>query len=613
MGWSLRIARIDGTDIKVHWSFVLVIPYFLNLTRPSSLGGVLLSLGVLLLLFVCIALHELGHSVVAGRLGIPTRSIVLWPLGGFAVLSRAPERPLHQLAIYGAGPLVNLLLAGVLFLAARAMPDALVAARRSWPASLPTLLYAGVVLRIMANANLGLALFNLIPAFPLDGGRIVRALLTLLLGERRADPLVLGLSWLLVVGLIVYGVINGDWLLLLIAAMVFAGAGLLSKNITARLNQSFGYLSDRGAVYAQRGDSDAAIAYYNRTIPAKPGRALSYNNRGYAYSLKQQYDRAIADYDQAIQIAPTLTLAHVNRAEAHFACGDRARALADWRQLVQLRPDDATAHQTLGYGYMRLYDFDRALAAYEQAARLAPDSAVAYAGSGFCYLERNVGRADDPAHALAAFERAIQLAPGGWIGYHGRALLACLAGDYRRALADYERAPTVAMRFIGRGHVYCALGDAERAGRDYDRAAELQPNDGTAYLHRGMLRYSQGEHARAANDWERAIACSPVAMLSHSELWLLLYAGGNLAWAVAYYGHAACLRPDDPLVYRGRADAYCVNGEHALAVADYSRAINLAPEQAEAYLGRGIAQRGLGAAALARADLERALELSDNA
>ncbi len=80
---------------------------------------------VLLLVFVCIALHELwGIASWPGGWASPPRSIVLWPLGGFALLSRVPERPLHQLAIYGAGPLVNLLLAGLLFMAERALPNA---------------------------------------------------------------------------------------------------------------------------------------------------------------------------------------------------------------------------------------------------------------------------------------------------------------------------------------------------------------------------------------------------------------------------------------------------------------------------------------------------------
>jgi Zn-dependent protease len=173
MNWSLRVARIAGADIKVHWSFVLVIPYFLSQAQPSSISRLLFALAVLFLLFACVPLHELGHSVVAGWLGISTRSIVLWPLGGFTLLSRQPDRPLHQVAIFGAGPLINLMLAGALFLAVRAMPSLLAAAESTGVS--PALRDLSTMLRILLSVNIFLALFNLLPAIPLDGGRIVRA------------------------------------------------------------------------------------------------------------------------------------------------------------------------------------------------------------------------------------------------------------------------------------------------------------------------------------------------------------------------------------------------------------------------------------------------------
>jgi tetratricopeptide (TPR) repeat protein len=617
MKWSLRIARIDGTDIKIHWSFVLVIPYFLNLVRPDSLGGVLLALAVLLLLFTCIALHELGHSVVAGRLGIPTRSIVLWPLGGFALLSRAPERPLHQLAIYGAGPLVNLLLAGLLFLAERALPGSRYTGRNFWSGGLTALEYVALALPAIAYANLGLALFNLIPAYPLDGGRILRALLLMLLSERLANLLMLGLSWLLVVALIVFGATSGDWLLLLVALIIFAGAGTLNRTFTTGINQGFVYLADRGAFHIQRGDYDAGIAYYNRAISAKPKRAQSYNNRGYGYFRKKQYDRAITDYNRAIQLDPELGLAYVNRAYAYNARGDHERAIADFQHLTHIQPQNETLYEGIGYIAMHQYDFDRALAAYQQAIQLVPASVPAHIGSGFCYLERNLGREDDRVLASAALDRVFQTSPNETDIYHGRGTLAVLDGDYERALAEYNYAISLstksALCFAQRGEIFRALGQAQLASQDYDTAIALDPEHDDAYLYRSMLHYNQGDLASATADWERAYACGPQGALVHSELWLQRHIASNLAWAAAYHSHLARLRPDDPLVYRGRADAYRINGEHALALADYNRALELAPEHAEARFGRGIALHALGQPEQARADFARVLEQSDNA
>lgn len=111
MKWSLSIGRLAETDIRAHISLALLVPYVLIQVRPDSILNVLLFIAVLLAIFFCVLLHELGHTLVARRCGYQVQSIVLWPLGGFATMSRQPERPLHELLISAAGPLVNLLLA----------------------------------------------------------------------------------------------------------------------------------------------------------------------------------------------------------------------------------------------------------------------------------------------------------------------------------------------------------------------------------------------------------------------------------------------------------------------------------------------------------------------
>ncbi len=188
MRGSFRLLRIAGIDLRVHFTFPLVL--LLGAVQwgdRHGAAGALFGVVLMLALFACVVLHELGHSLVARRLGIPVREIVLLPIGGVAMLVRTPRRPLHELLIAAAGPVVSGLLAlAFAGLLAGAYPGlGLVDARRLVDPQLavPAL---RTLLAWLLTANLGLLLFNLIPAFPMDGGRMLRALLATFLGFQRA-------------------------------------------------------------------------------------------------------------------------------------------------------------------------------------------------------------------------------------------------------------------------------------------------------------------------------------------------------------------------------------------------------------------------------------------
>src|SRR4051812_4001758 len=116
MSWSLRIARVAGIEIKVHLTFLIIV--FIGAMQFARYGvpGMIFGAVLILALFLCVTLHELGHSVVAQKFGITVREIVLLPIGGVAMLSRIPRNPLKELAIAVAGPLVNVVIAGALAL-----------------------------------------------------------------------------------------------------------------------------------------------------------------------------------------------------------------------------------------------------------------------------------------------------------------------------------------------------------------------------------------------------------------------------------------------------------------------------------------------------------------
>jgi Zn-dependent protease len=166
MQLSWKIARIAGIDVYVHATFLLIFWIFR--------GG----LPLVLAMFGCVLLHELGHALMARRFGIETADITLYPIGGVARLRRMPRAPGAELLIALAGPAVNFAIAG-----------ALLALEASGLLGLLTPASSGAFFSELLLVNLGLGVFNLLPAFPMDGGRVLRALLSGWVGRARATTI----------------------------------------------------------------------------------------------------------------------------------------------------------------------------------------------------------------------------------------------------------------------------------------------------------------------------------------------------------------------------------------------------------------------------------------
>ena len=225
MRWSFQVARVAGIDIKVHATFFLIVAFgALQWGAPHGVRGALFGALLILLLFFCVVLHELGHSLVARCFGIRATQIVLLPIGGVAVMDRNPEKPLHELLIALAGPAVNVVIA--LLLVAAFGSTALAGIDRqavlSAAGGAPT--HRTLILWIL-TANISLALFNLIPAFPLDGGRVLRAVLALFMGFSKATRAAAAIGQFLAMVLGLYALFSGLFLLALVAFFIFIGAG----------------------------------------------------------------------------------------------------------------------------------------------------------------------------------------------------------------------------------------------------------------------------------------------------------------------------------------------------------------------------------------------------
>ena len=222
MGGSFKIGRFSGIDVKVHWTFLLLLAFFafIGYGASGSPVGALTATGTIVALFVCVLLHEFGHSLVAQRLGIEIHSITLLPIGGVSNLESLPEKPADEVKISVAGPLVSVVLAliffgvGLLFGAVPRVPTELFTGFGS----------VGQFFFYLGYLNIVLAVFNLLPAFPLDGGRILRGLLATRLGAVRATDVASVVGQVFAAAFFLVGLLGGDILLALVAVFIFFGA-----------------------------------------------------------------------------------------------------------------------------------------------------------------------------------------------------------------------------------------------------------------------------------------------------------------------------------------------------------------------------------------------------
>jgi len=223
---SLRIGTVAGTGVFLHWSFLLLFGWlFITQAADSGLLAALQTVLFIAAVFLCVTLHEIGHATMARRFGIRTQDITLLPIGGVARLCRIPEEPHKELLIALAGPVVNVVIAAGLYVGMA------VSGLRVLP--IEGAVTEASFLTSMFWFNVIVVAFNMLPAFPMDGGRVLRALVARRRDYVEATQTAARAGQAIALVFIFLGLMN-NWLLAIVGVFVFLGATAEAKSVEIR-------------------------------------------------------------------------------------------------------------------------------------------------------------------------------------------------------------------------------------------------------------------------------------------------------------------------------------------------------------------------------------------
>jgi Zn-dependent protease/CBS domain-containing protein len=227
---------VAGIGIYVHWTFLILLGFIVYLQMRQEDATVLkaaVSVVFVLVLFGCVVLHELGHALTARRFGIHTLDITLLPIGGVARLERMPDDPIQELLVALAGPAVNVVIAGLLAVALLAMGALASVFDMGTQSFLRIDSVAGFLLQLLV-VNVILVVFNMLPAFPMDGGRVLRALLATQLSYVQATHIAALVGQAMAIFFFVAGLFTGALMLMFIAIFVYLGAQAEARSAELR-------------------------------------------------------------------------------------------------------------------------------------------------------------------------------------------------------------------------------------------------------------------------------------------------------------------------------------------------------------------------------------------
>lgn len=264
----LKLGKAFGIDVYLHWTFFLLIAW-ISLSAVTGGGGLIevaTTLALVAGVFGCVVLHELGHALAARRYGVGTHNITLYPIGGVANLTRMPRDPKQELVIALAGPAVNVVIAAIL--------AAILYATGGFAAASFNLLGNSLLLNLLL-VNIIMIVFNMLPSFPMDGGRVLRAVLAMNMPYLKATRIAAAVGKTFAFGFGLYGLLNGAFMLVLVALFVYFAASqeLRMVELAARPYPHPTFAQARWGMNQGRQDDDS-MGTGAAASPSRPGQPI---------------------------------------------------------------------------------------------------------------------------------------------------------------------------------------------------------------------------------------------------------------------------------------------------------------------------------------------------